>query len=171
MLCRMDQQLAIKTRIKREEVCLNDLVSDLAEEFAALALASGITLRSEIQVSQPLKVRGDEEQLYRLVSNLVINGIQHTHSGGQVKLILQADYHDALIQIQDTGNGILEAEQTLIFNRFYRVDPARSRDRGGSGLGLSIAKAIALAHQGTIQVQSQLGKGSLFTVRLPTILS
>ena len=171
MLCRMDRQLAINARakIKGDEVSLNDLVGDLAEELAALALAYDITLSTEILVSQPLKVVGDSEQLYRLVSNLAINAIQYTSAGGKVTLILAADSHDALIGVTDTGIGIPEAELTLIFDRFYRVDQARSRELGGSGLGLSIAKAIAQAHQGSISVQSELGKGSTFTIRLPKI--
>ena len=171
MLCRMDRQLAINAsaKIKGDEVSLNDLVGDLAEELAALALAYDITLSTEILVSQPLKVVGDSEQLYRLVSNLAINAIQHTSAGGKVTLILEADSHDALIGVTDTGIGIPEAELTLIFDRFYRVDQARSRELGGSGLGLSIAKAIAQAHQGSISVQSELGKGSTFTIRLPKI--
>ncbi len=171
MLCRMDRQLAINAsaKIKGDEVSLNDLVGDLAEELAALALAYDITLSTEILVSQPLKVVGDSEQLYRLVSNLAINAIQHTSAGGKVTLILAADSHDALIGVTDTGIGIPEAELTLIFDRFYRVDQARSRELGGSGLGLSIAKAIAQAHQGSISVQSELGKGSTFTIRLPKI--
>jgi two-component system OmpR family sensor kinase len=72
-----------------------------------------------------------------------------------------------LIQIQDTGIGIAPEEQTHIFDRFYRVNSDRSRHTGGSGLGLAIAKAIVQAHQGTLQVQSELGKGSAFTIRLP----
>ncbi|TAF31577.1 MAG: two-component sensor histidine kinase, partial [Oscillatoriales cyanobacterium] len=74
---------------------------------------------------------------------------------------------EALIQVQDTGVGIAPAEQTRIFDRFYRVQSDRSRATGGAGLGLSIASAIAVAHQGSIQVQSELGKGSTFTIRLP----
>jgi signal transduction histidine kinase len=72
-----------------------------------------------------------------------------------------------LIQIQDTGIGIAPEEQTQIFDRFYRVNSDRSRHTGGSGLGLAIAKAIVQAHHGSIQVQSELGKGSIFTIRLP----
>jgi signal transduction histidine kinase len=72
-----------------------------------------------------------------------------------------------VIHIQDTGIGIAPSEQTQIFDRFYRVNSDRSRHTGGSGLGLAIAKAIVQTHQGSLQVQSELGKGSLFTIRLP----
>jgi len=108
--------------------------------------------------------------LYRLVTNLVINAIQHTLKGGKVTLVLKQENHKALIEVIDTGIGIPEDEQKLIFDRFYRVNKARSRDRGSSGLGLAIASAIALAHQGNIKVKSELGKGSIFTVCLPIII-
>ena len=169
MLCRMERQLAINPKPLGEQVTLNDLVIDIAEEFAALALACEISLVSQIEVSQPLKVTGDEEQLYRLVTNLVINAIQHTLKGGTVTLILKQKNNEALIEIIDTGIGIREKEQKLIFDRFYRINKVRSRDRGGSGLGLSIARAIATAHQGDIRVKSELGKGSTFTIYLPII--
>jgi signal transduction histidine kinase len=168
-LCRIDRQLAINAKSQMKQVALNDLVSDIAEEFAALALASEISLTSQIEVNHPLKVSGNEEQLYRLVANLVINAIQHTLKGGKVTLILKQKNNEALIEIVDTGIGIPEKEQKFIFDRFYRVNKARSRDRGGSGLGLSIAKAIATAHQGNIKVKSELGKGSTFTICLPII--
>ena len=146
---------------------VNDIVNDLVEEFEDLAGAADVTLTSLIQVLSPLSVVGDEEQLYRLVSNLIINAIQYTPAGGQVTVVLSRSDDRALIEIQDTGIGIAPEEQRRIFDRFYRVNSDRSRNTGGSGLGLAIAKAIVQAHQGSIQVQSVLGKGSTFAVRLP----
>lgn len=153
--------------MRRQLCCLNDVVNDLVEEFEDLAGAAGVTLTSLIQVPSALSVMGDEEQFYRLVSNLVINAIQYTPVGGQVTVVLDRSEDRALIQIQDTGIGIAPEEQMQIFDRFYRVNSDRSRNTGGSGLGLAIAKAIVQAHQGSIQVQSVLGKGSTFTIRLP----
>ncbi|MDY7013428.1 MAG: two-component system sensor histidine kinase RppB [Cyanobacteriota bacterium] len=164
MLCRLDRQL---NQIEENEIILNDVISDVVEELAALALDSEIDLSHTILVSQPLKVSGNLEQIYRLVSNLASNGIQYTPAGGKVTLILREEKNDAVIQVKDTGIGIPPAEQETIFDRFYRVDKARSRHRGGSGLGLAIAKAIARAHQGSIGVQSEVGQGSTFTIRLP----
>ena len=165
LLSRMDQQaLPVKRAFP---ICLNDLVSDVEEEYAALAIATDVTLTSEVKVPKPLYVTGDEEQLYRLVSNLVVNAIQYTLAGGKVTVILETSNLHALIQVQDTGVGIAPEEQMRIFDRFYRVNSDRSRHTGGSGLGLPIAAAIATAHQGSIQVQSELGKGSTFTLRLP----
>jgi two-component system OmpR family sensor kinase len=164
LLARLEQQVLPR---RHQMSCLNDLVSDLVEEFAALALSKSVTLTSSVRIHNPLNVIGDEEQLYRLVSNLIINAIQYTPAGGQVTVVLDHSDHQALIQIQDTGIGIAPSEQTQIFNRFYRVNSDRSRHTGGSGLGLAIAKAIVQAHQGGLQVHSELGKGSTFTIRLP----
>jgi signal transduction histidine kinase len=150
-------------------VMLNDVITDVAEEFAALALSNGIKLIYQIETDEIISVMGEQEQLYRLVTNLVINAIQHSFKGGKVTLVLRRENNKALIEVTDTGIGISEDEQKLIFDRFYRVNKARSRDRGGSGLGLAIAKAIAVAHQGKIKVKSELDKGSTFTVCLPII--
>ncbi len=120
-----------------------------------------------MQAQEPLSVLGNEEQLYRLVSNLMVNAIQATPPEGKVTVVLDSSEEYALIQVQDTGMGIAPEDQSHIFDRFYRVHKDRSRQTGGSGLGLAIAQAIALAHHGSIQVQSQLGLGSTFTVRLP----
>lgn len=164
LLARLDRQVV---SVRRQKCCLDDLVSDLVEELAALAIAAQVTLSSNLQVQSPLDVVGDTDQLYRLVSNLIINAIQYTPKGGRVTVILDQSDHQAVIQVKDTGIGIAPAEQERIFDRFYRVNSDRSRDTGGSGLGLAIAKAIATAHQGNLQVQSELGVGSTFTLRLP----
>ena len=173
-LAELIQDLLLLSRLNRPILltqqlpcCLNDLISDLVEEFTDLILAANLTLKSSVRVDEPLLVVGDEDQLYRLVSNLIINAIQYTPEGGQVTIILDRSDNHALIQIQDTGIGIAQKEQTRIFDRFYRVSGDRSRSTGGAGLGLAIALAIVQAHQGSIQVQSELGKGSTFTIRLP----
>lgn len=112
---------------------------------------------------------GDENQLSRLFSNLIVNALQYSSPGGIVTVILERDETHALIQVQDTGIGIAIADQSQIFDRFYRVSSDRSRQTGGAGLGLAIAKAIAESHRGSIQVVSALNKGSTFTVSLPLI--
>jgi signal transduction histidine kinase len=147
-------------------IILNDLINDLAEEFSALALASEIKLVTDLRVSQPVQVEGNESQLYRLVSNLVINGIQYTPKQGKVTIILEKDNRHAIIHVQDTGIGIPETEQSRIFERFYRVNSDRSRYTGGSGLGLAIASAIAKAHNGSIDVSSKINQGSRFIIKL-----
>lgn len=165
LLARMEKQpLSVQNRC-----CLNDLVSDLVEELASLAIASHLQLASNLKVHQSLTVLGNELQLYQLVSNLIINAIQYTPKGGQVNVTLERSHNFALISVQDTGIGIDEAEQKRIFERFYRINSDRSRNTGGSGLGLAIASMIVQAHKGSLQVQSQSGKGSTFTVRLPLV--
>ncbi|PSO88040.1 MAG: hypothetical protein BRC48_01185 [Cyanobacteria bacterium QS_9_48_30] len=130
-------------------------------------MAAGVKLITDIRVQQSLEVMGNEQQLYRLVTNLVTNGIQYTAADGKVNLTLDRYQQEALIAIQDTGIGIAPKQQTRIFDRFYRVNSDRSRITGGFGLGLPIAAAIAQAHQGSIHLQSQPGKGTTFTIRLP----
>jgi signal transduction histidine kinase len=102
-----------------------------------------------------------------LIANLVTNAVQYTPSGGKVTLFLHQSDHYAVIQVKDTGIGILSTEHAQIFERFHRVNRDRSRMTGGAGLGLAIAMAIAQAHHGTIQVQSKFGYGSTFIIKLP----
>ncbi len=166
LLSRMDLQAL---PLNHQPCNLQDLVSDLVEELAALALTADLLLLADVQVSSPLEVWGDANQLYRLLANLVTNAIQYTPTGGKVVVSLGQIDQAALIQVQDTGIGIASEEQSRIFDRFYRVGGDRSRKSGGAGLGLPIAQAIAQAHKGSIQVQSTMGKGSRFTVRLPLI--
>jgi signal transduction histidine kinase len=154
------------SQIKKTKIALPNLIIEVEEELAALAIASEIELSSQIKVSQPIKVIGDRQQLSRLIINLVTNAIQYTPAGGQVIISLFEEHHDAVICVRDTGIGIAQQEQKRIFDRFYRVDQARSRSKGGAGLGLAIAQAIALAHHGSLEVQSELGKGSNFIIRL-----
>ena len=168
-LCRIDGELSNGTsnQIKRDRISLPKLITEVVEELAALAMASEIELTCQIKSSKPIKIIGDRPKIYRLVTNLVTNAIQYTPPGGQVVVVLKEEHQDAIICVRDTGIGISKNEHKRIFDRFYRLDKARSRSQGGSGLGLSIAKAIAQAHQGSIQVTSELNKGSTFIVRLP----
>jgi len=164
LLARLEQHTFVN---QLQSVCLNDLISDLVEEFSALAEANQIQLQSSIHVTRPLRILADEDQIYRLVTNLIVNAIQYTPPDGMITLSLDKADHQAVIQVQDTGIGITPADQKHIFDRFYRVNRDRSRQTGGSGLGLAIASAIAQAHRGSLSVQSELGKGSTFTIRLP----
>ena len=164
LLSRLEQQTLIP---KKQPCSLNILIEDLIEEFSPLANASSLQLKSSVLSHQTLYVMGDEDQLLRLLSNLIANAIQYTPAGGNINLILKNNNSNAIIEVQDTGIGIPPQEQQVIFDRFYRVNSDRSRQTGGSGLGLAIAQAIALAHGGKIQAQSQLGKGSTFSLCIP----
>ncbi len=171
MLARLDRQAQ---KLQCESCCLNDIISDLIEEFAAIATTAGVKLTSSILEHQPLNIIGNADQLYRLFSNLIVNAIQYTPRGGEVTVFLDTNDYNAVIKVQDTGIGIPKHELTRIFDRFYRISSDssgtlryRSRINGGSGLGLAIAQAITHAHQGKLNIQSELGKGSTFTVKLP----
>jgi signal transduction histidine kinase len=164
LLARMDDQPIAN---RHQLCCLNDLVSDLVEELAALAIANQVALTSEMRTQQFLNVVGDSDQLYRLVSNLIVNAIQYTLPGGKVTVILDCSHQEAIIEVQDTGIGMAAADVGRIFDRFYRVNSDRSRHTGGSGLGLAIAQTIARAHRGSLTTRSELGTGSTFILRLP----
>ncbi len=102
--------------------CLNVLINDIIEEFSALASAANLQLTFSMQCHQPLYVIGDEDQLLRVLSNLIANAIQYTLAGGYVNVILKRNNGNAVIEVQDTGIGIALGEQKRIFDRFYRVN-------------------------------------------------
>ena len=160
-------QLDIQTTAPGFACCLQDVLSDIEEEMAALSIAKGIHLWLDQPATPPLTVIGHEEQLYRLVLNVVSNALQYTPADGKVTIRLRTVDKHALIMVEDTGVGIHPDDQPRIFDRFYRIEKDRSRQSGGAGLGLAIALAIAQAHGGDIQVQSQVGRGSTFTITLP----
>ena len=114
--------------LRLQPCCLNDLV----EEFSGLAIAADILLKTEMGVNQPIFVLGDEEQVYRLIANLLANAICYTPKGGQVTVSLVQDNQYALIQVQDTGIGISSENQRRIFDRFYRVVERSLKQNGGS---------------------------------------
>jgi signal transduction histidine kinase len=122
---------------------------------------------SESLSDTSLPVRGDAAAIERMVLALLDNAVKYTPTGGSVELRSAIDGEFAVVEVQDSGIGISGPDRVRIFDRFFRADQARSREVPGSGLGLSIARWVAEAHGGTIAVQSQLGQGSLFIVRLP----
>ncbi len=160
-------RLDIQTTAPGLACCLQDVLSDIEEEMAALSIAKGIYLWLDQPAAPPLTVIGHEEQLYRLVLNVVSNALQHTPANGKVTIRLRAVDKHALIVVEDTGVGIHPDDQPRIFDRFYRIEKDRSRQSGGAGLGLSIALAIAQTHGGSIHVKSAVSKGSTFTIKLP----
>ncbi len=123
--------------------------------------------RLMLQDIMPVQVYGDPDQLKQVLVALLDNALKYTPYEGSVTLSLTADQNFAVVKVSDTGIGILPEDLPHIFERFYRADRARSRDRGGSGLGLTIAENIVQEHQGSIEVESAPGKGSTFTLRLP----
>ena len=115
-------------------------------------------------------VRGDAGWLQRLVLILLDNAIQFTNAGGHVNAALSLAEDTAVLAVADTGIGIAADALPHVFDRFYQADPSRSRRAEGAGLGLTLAKWIALNHGGSISAASRPGEGSTFTVRLPTLM-
>jgi heavy metal sensor kinase len=150
--------------IVRERMDLGQLVADAAEQLRPAAEARGI--RMDIQ-STSLPFTGDEDLLLQLVLNLTDNAIKYSNEGGHVTVSCMRDDSSALITVSDAGPGIPPEHLPHIFDRFYRIDAARGQVSGGAGLGLSISRWIAEAHGGTLTAESEPGRGSAFTARLP----
>ena len=151
-----------KYRLEREEVSLSEMVSDVLAELTEEAAASGIRLAG--QVPPEIRLSADQCLMTQLLLNLVENGIKYGKAGGTVTVWAQEQDGHTLLTIQDDGIGIGETDLPRIFDRFYRADQAR--DRSGSGLGLSIVKWIVELHGWTIQVVSELGKGTRFMIKM-----
>jgi len=148
-----------------EKVNLKELMDEMLEDGEIIAMKKNISLG--LKHNEELSIYGDRSRLRQLILNLIDNAVKYTPEKGEVVLSLEKENGYAKIIVQDTGIGIPKEEQSKIFNRFYRVDKGRSREQGGSGLGLSIAKWIAEMHKGRIDVESEPNKGSIFSVYLP----
>ncbi len=148
-----------------EPVRLDRVVAEELKRLRAQAAESGVALRWE---GAPVTVSGSIKDLALLARNLLENAVRYTPRGGRVSVEVRGDDGQATLSIEDTGIGIPSRDLPRVFERFYRVDRARSRDTGGTGLGLSIARHVVERHGGNIEAESELGRGSTFTVTLPT---
>lgn len=155
-----------KMDLQIRPVALADVIESCLETVRKRANEKQLTLLAECPSELP-EVQGDAAQLREVLQNLLDNALQYTPPGGTITIRATAKNGQVLIQVSDTGTGIPPAEQGKIFERFYRVDDARSREVGGTGLGLSIAKHLVEAHGGRIEVESEMGRGSTFSVLLP----
>ena len=151
-------------RMDRKPVDLGQLVMTVYEQTRILAASHNLTL--EIGEFEPVTITGDQDRLQRLLLNLVDNAIKYTPPGRCVTLSLKVG-DGVSLSVTDTGMGVASTEHQQIFQRFFRSPDARTLGQPGSGLGLCIALSIAEAHGGSIQVESSLGNGSTFTLRLP----
>jgi signal transduction histidine kinase len=157
--------------ILRQPIELEPLVREVYETAVILGEVAGLSL--SLRTLENAVVPGDRTRLRQLLLNLVTNAIKYTPRGGGVEMaVVHRSADEVSITVRDTGIGISTADLPHVFDRFWRADRARSRasERGGFGLGLAISQWIVQAHGGTIAVQSRLGRGSLFTVNLPTVL-
>jgi len=170
-LIRLAEDLLLLSRstagagLARQRVELEPLLLDVLDVGLRLARGTGVTVR--VGVVEPATVMGDATALRRLFLNLVENAVKYTLEGGVVELSLARTGQEVQVGVRDTGIGIDPVDAGRIFEPFVRLDDARSRETGGAGLGLAIARSIALAHGGTIALESAPKAGALFTVHLP----
>jgi two-component system, OmpR family, phosphate regulon sensor histidine kinase PhoR len=146
-------------------VPLDSLTREQVERHSDRAREAGIELR---MTASPVTVHGSPKDLSLLVGNLLDNAVRYTPSGGRIDVAVSQDDERILLEVRDTGIGIPARDLPRIFERFYRVDPARTRQTGGTGLGLSIAKHVVEQHGGRVEAESELGRGSTFRIILPT---
>lgn len=154
--------------LRFEPVGLRGTLWSVVAGWQQVATIRNLKFSTSLEVSDPF-VMGDETLLRRLIDILLDNAFKYTSPPGSVYLSLERSGENAVITVRDTGVGIPTEEQGRIFERFYRVDKARSRAQGGSGLGLAIAQWIVTQHRGSIRVESGVGQGAAFLVELPGI--
>ena len=170
-LNRMTAKLLSLTRAENpqpqesEIIYMAPTVQRVAKMLRTNASWSGVTFCLELDEDTPVLIL--EDDLYQIVFNLMENGIKYNLPGGTLTVHLSRQEDNAVLTVSDTGMGIPEDALAHIFERFYRVDKARSRKSGGSGLGLAIVRTIVQRNRGEISVSSTVGKGSVFTVTFP----
>jgi len=146
-------------------VDLSTVVTDAVERNQVRAESRNITINFD--APEGIEVFGDAEMLTVAIKNLIENAVNYSDEGSSVGVGIRESHGVAAISVTDSGIGLSDEDQNRVFERFYRVDPSRSRDTGGTGLGLAIVKHVAISHQGEIRVFSKPGVGSTFTLRLP----
>ena len=151
--------------LKPERFDLRQIVEDCVEMIRPLADEKQLAVTTDLRAAP---VVADQLRITQIITNLLTNAVHYNRPGGTIHVTVRSDDRSATLSIADTGVGISEEDSQHVFERFYRVDPARSRQAGGSGLGLAICKSIIDAHGGSITVHSVPGEGSTFTVNLPT---
>jgi len=144
---------------RRDQVDVAELLNLVAEEGRALRADAP---RIECEIRSLRRIRGDQKELHSAISNLVVNAVNHTPPDGLVTLIWGDRGSGSVLEVADTGEGILPEHIPRLTERFYRVDTGRSRERGGTGLGLAIVKHILKRHDARLEIQSRLGQGSRF---------
>lgn len=170
-LNRMTQKLLSLTRIETQSdsdceiTCIGPTIERVVRMLSVIAEKSRITIQINIENDSPILIL--EDDLYQIIFNLAENGIKYNIAGGTLTINLRRNNDEAVMTVQDTGTGIPEESLEHIFERFYRVDKARSRKSGGSGLGLSIVRNMVERNNGRICVESKMGQGTVFTVIFP----
>jgi signal transduction histidine kinase len=153
--------------LEREVLNLSVLAADVVRREQALAAQEQVTL--DVQEEEPAYVLADRVLLEQVVLILLDNALKYNHPGGKISLRTFNEHGWSCLRISDTGEGIAPEHLKRLGERFYRVDKARSRESGGNGLGLSIARGIAAAHEGEITLTSELGKGTIVMLKLAAV--
>ncbi len=161
-LCRGDAGLM---PVVPEPIRLDELVRDVGDQMRVVAEEKGLLLNSGVMA--PVHVAGDADQLRRLLFNLFDNAIKYTPSGGTVTSKVEQHDGQARATVADSGIGIPPEHLSRVFDRFYRADPARTREDGGTGLGLAISRSIAEAHGGGLRIESDVGRGTRAILTMP----
>jgi len=157
--CQEDEPLDMKT------VPVATLLKSLYKE--AKEYSGDAQHHITLQATKTLDIQGNTEELHSLFSNIIFNAVKYTPGKGKIAIRWYRENDQACFSVTDTGIGIAAKHIPRLTERFYRVDPGRSRASGGTGLGLAIAKHVLLRHQGALSIESELGKGSCFTCRFP----
>lgn len=157
---------SVDPNLKLEEFDIRDCVASSLERFDLQLAEKVISVQTDVP-EDPVLVKADWDRITQVMINLLDNAINYSQEGGTIEVSVENRPHDILVQVADHGSGIPRHETSRIFERFYRVDKARTRKGGGSGLGLSIAKHIIEVHGGYVDVRSRVGKGSTFFFTLP----
>jgi len=161
-LVQMDSQ---NVKLTRENLSIAQLIKDNAHRLTPIANQKGQKI--VLQLQDPCDIYADKSKLNQVIYNLMENAVKYTQASGVIKVSLQRQGRNAIFKVSDNGPGIPKENLPHIFDRFYRVDKARSREKGGTGLGLSIVHQLVLLHGGAISVESEEGKGATFIVELP----
>ncbi len=163
ILNRFDMQ---RVDIQKELFSIDDLLREMADVFRLEAEKKGMTLTYNRTTEMP-EICADPDQIERAVKNIISNSIKYCARGDKIQVYAGKLYNNIYIKVEDSGKGIPKSDLDHVFERFYRVDKARSRDKGGTGLGLSITKEIIESHGGTIQIESEFGRFTRVTINLP----
>jgi two-component system, OmpR family, sensor histidine kinase BaeS len=152
--------------VAKARVDLADVAKGRAEASGHFFRAKGIAFSCDVKAAP---VHADASRLQQVVDNLLSNALRYTDAGGSVRLAVRAGRDHAALEVVDTGIGILPEDQPKVFERFWRSDRSRSRATGGSGIGLAVVREIVEAHDGCVELESSLGRGTRFRITLPLL--
>ena len=161
-LVQMDSQ---NVKLTRENLSIAQLIKENAHRLTPIAHQKGQKI--VLQLQDACDIYADKSKLNQVIYNLMENAVKYTQASGVIRVSLQRQGRNAIFKVSDNGPGIPKENLPHIFDRFYRVDKARSREKGGTGLGLSIVHQLVLLHGGAINVESEEGRGATFIVELP----